>query len=119
MINTDQAIILGSPEDDDGSDDTEREARSTSRSSLFGEAGQWGSGKSDEGRYLKEAPNLENYQVISTSVPYINTIGSGCTDPFQTLPNLAGGDIDVLTHHCMYLSKILSHPCISLLHGVL
>jgi hypothetical protein len=119
MINTDQAIILGSPEDSDGSDDTEREAKSTSRSSLFGEAGQRAPGQSDEGYCTEEDSNLENYQVVRRPVPCINAIGSGCTDPFQTLPNLAGGDTEVLTHHCMYLPRILSYPCVSLLQGLL
>jgi hypothetical protein len=102
MIITDQAIIIGSPEESDGSDDTEGEARSTSCSSLFGEARRRGSDQSDESSYSEEEPNLENYQVVRTSGPWISTMGSGCTDPFQTLPNLAGGDTELLTHHCMY-----------------
>lgn len=103
MISTNRAIIVGSPEDSDGFDDTDLEARGTSYSSLSREGSQRYSGQSDEGSYIKEEePGVENYQVSSTFVPCINTMGSGCTDPFQTLPNLAGGDTELLTHHCAY-----------------
>jgi hypothetical protein len=102
MIITNQIIIVGSPDDSDGYDDTGLEARSTSCSSLSGEASRRGSGQSDEGRPVKKEPNLENYQPARALVPYINTMGAGCLDPFQTLPNLAGGDTEELTHHCTY-----------------
>lgn len=100
MIVSNQAIIVECPEDSDGSDDTELDARSTPYNSLSEEASRRRSGQSDEGSYIKEEPNLENYQVARTFVPCINTMSSGCTDPFQTLPNLAGGDTELLTHHC-------------------
>jgi hypothetical protein len=102
MVITDQAIPVGSPDDSDGPHDIELEARSASCSSLSEKASRRGSGQSDEWRYIRKKPNLENYQVVQTPVPCINTVGSGCTDPFQTLPNLAGGDTEVLTHHCMH-----------------
>lgn len=119
MIITEQSIVGESPEDSNGPDDTELGVGSASSSSPFGEAGRRCSGQSEQGHYIKEETNLENHQVVRTSVPCINTMGSRFTDPFQTLPHLAGGDTEVLTHHCMYLPKILSYPCISLLQGVL
>jgi len=96
------------PEESDGSDEAEIEARSTSYSSLSDE-GCGDSDQSDEGYYTKEEFSPKDFQVIRRPVTCIDTIGSGRTDPFQTLPNLAGGDTEVLTHHCMYQAKTICH----------
>jgi hypothetical protein len=106
MITTEQAIIE-SPADSDGSDERDLEASSTPYSSLSSEAGRRASDRSDEGRYIKEESSSEELQVARKFVPYIDTMGLGCADPFQTLPDLAGGDTEGLTHHCMYSPMIL------------
>jgi hypothetical protein len=102
MITTEQAIIVGSPADSDGTDERDLEASSTSYSSLSSEAGRRASDQSDEGRYIKEESSSKEHQVARKSVPCIDAMGSGYTDPFQTLPDLAGGDTEGLTHHCMH-----------------
>ena len=103
---------MGSPDNSDGSDDRELEAKSTSCSSLSEEASRRGLDQSDEECYVREEPNPENYQITRTFMPCINTMGAGCADPFQTLPNLVGGDTEVLTHHCTYWPMIMFHTII-------
>jgi hypothetical protein len=109
MITTEQAIIVGSPADSDGSDERDLEASSTPYSSLSSEAGRRASDQSDKGRYIKEESSSKELQVARKFVPCIDTMGLGCADPFQTLPDMAGGDTEGLTHHCMYSPMIL--PC--------
>ncbi len=102
MITVEHAIAMGSPADSDGSDDTEQDARSAPYNSLSTEAGRRGLGLSDEDPYVEGKCSPKDYQLVRNSVPCVNKLGSGCTDPFQTLPNLPGGDTEGLTHHCMY-----------------
>jgi hypothetical protein len=108
MIIPNEEIIAGSPDESDGSDDTELNGGSRFCSDLVWKARRRGSGQSEQRRYIREEPKADTYQVARMPPPRINTLGSGCTDPFKTLPNLAGGDTELLTHHCKYHSKILS-----------
>jgi hypothetical protein len=107
MIVSEQAIDLKDPEDSVRSENTEPEAGNISRNRLFSRARLSDPGQSDEIHDVRDEAGVMDLQISRNSFPPINKIGASCTDPFQTLPNLAGGDTEILTYHCMSQPEML------------
>lgn len=111
MVIADERIITGIPDESDGSDDTEIIDEYRSCSNLVKEARRRGSGQPEQRRYINNDPKADIFQNSRLPLPCVNMLGSGSTDPFKTLPNLAGGDTELLAHYCEFQSQKLSSNC--------